>query len=240
MSEFSADKNCPPIYHASARLDDTLHKAISDMHEMSAMRSRAHRDINTFHTPKNSSMEVETALYAAGFFEQMDSAERASDRFGIFMSDTYARIVKSYDLCGAMNPSQETIDGLKEQFHDLLGGLIDGGVVDGELARDESTVAFHFDYIKDQKNIIVGRRNRVLFSFDDYSDALPLGRKITVAKRKEFIIDARNLDETVDLAALKRSTVQQMIDRNHPAIIPTETRYYVKSKLYKQDDSPRG
>lgn len=180
--------------------------------------------------------DLNAARVFADFVHDRKQLNSMTDRFRLLTeNEKYAGIVTSVEL--GMTTSADSIDeldGLKSNYRDLLGWLVDENYSTGEIPREESKRTFEINRSAATKEYVVIARNRQL-ALGRIALDVPLDFEIS--KRMVFempsgvlyAIQKRAGDETLATDDTKK-LIERQLDSNNPLIYPIRTAYHATAR----------
>lgn len=172
-----------------------------------------------------------------GFEELLLSATSMEQRLGMFLMPEFLPHLRALDLGESMNPANgEDLRKVEVEYEDLRQKLIDSGVIDAEMSRDESGRTVHIDHLS--MDALLGTRNRKLFTFVEN------GVRVSAHKQTSFLVSPAALHAMSLKNGLAAPTdpnnygylhapvveaIEAAIDTHDPSVYPVRTHFFVKT-----------
>lgn len=226
----TVDEHLPHIPMVHETPEERLVRRQNEMLDQSAQFHLTNLFMN--HT-KDQSVDLDAMKIE--FMKGLDRCKTVSDRYDLFMDDSYKDYIYTLDLGQTKRPgSHREVERLKKEYRTLRDRLVDNGVISGELTRRQAKPKV-FIQPSDVENCDFVTRSRPLFSF--YLD----NRDITVQKRMHFLLQSSELDiklEPGEPSIKNKKLLEELVDRQADIVIPVRTVYYAVSKAPKNEAPP--
>ena len=209
-----------------------IEELVREQNEYIDMRKHAHLTTNLFRAqPEEVELSRVNSLMNT-YRSELEERHTLADRYALFMDERFTDYVYTLDLAETKQAgSHEEIEKLKAEYVELRDRLVSRGTIDGELDRSDKTSQFLFSTMKHEL-YVTGMRNRKLFCFERD------GRKITVAKRMDFLISRSEISD-IELSSghielTKKHKIQKLIDTQDEVIVPVRTVYFATNQEAKE------
>ena len=160
------------------------------------------------------------------------------ERFALALSEKYLGKIHVVDLGSTSQPDNSgAIDGLRSQYNDLLQWMIQNGIVDAELSRQDSrrTISMRPPRLAEHATqIMVVVRNRPLIDTEIEHNGQKI--KIMIAKRMVFGMptQAARALTTRDRLLEEESTkeiIETQLQHGSGGVHPIRTAYYLATDI---------